>query len=406
MLYREMGKTGDKVSILGYGCMRFPRTRGRIDQQRTEKQVIFAIEQGINYFDTAYMYGDSESTLGRILAQGYREKVFIATKLPLPLVHSRREMEKILDTQLKRLRTDYVDYYLMHALVTNEGWQRLKRLGIEEFLEKAKQRGKIRRIGFSYHGNREQFREIVDDYGWDFCMIQYNYLDEHNQAGRAGLEYAAANGLGVAVMEPLRGGFLGQKMPPLLEEMFARAEVQRTPAEWALRWVWNHPQVSLLLSGMNEEDHIRENIRIAGMAEPCSLSENELELLSRIREKLTALMKVNCTGCGYCMPCPAGVDIPRCFDFYNSKHFFDKRLYHFAYLAYTCGMDGGEPCYASLCRECGQCTERCPQGLPIPGHLREVAKDLEGFYFQPAVGLMRRYYQFRKLLQIRRRAQG
>lgn len=395
MLYREMGKTGDRVSILGYGCMRFPKKKRTIDQKRTEQQVISAIEQGVNYFDTAYMYLQSESTLGRILAGGYRHKVFIATKLPLPLVHSLKDMERLLDTQLKRLQTDYIDYYLMHSLVTTEGWKRLKQIGTIEFLEKARQAGKIRRIGFSYHGEIEQFKEIVDDYAWDACLIQYNYMDEYHQAGKEGLVYAASRGLGAAIMEPLRGGLLAKKMPPPLEALFAQHEVIRTPAEWALRWVWNHPEVSVVLSGMNEESQLAENIRVANTATPYSLSDSELKLLGEVKQTIINMIRVSCTGCGYCMPCPAGVDILKCFDFYNSKHLFNDKLYQFAYLAQTGGIDGGQPSYASLCRDCGKCEEHCPQGLSIRKQLSEVAKEMERFYFKPAIALMRNYYRFR-----------
>ena len=250
MLYREMGQTGDRISILGYGCMRFPQKDRRIDEERTERQILSAIDQGVNYFDTAYFYhgGKSEVVLGKILAKGCRDKVLVATKLPLPLVHSLKDMETLLDTQLKRLQTDHIDYYLMHMLTGTAGWQRLKQLGVEGFLERAKQAGKIRHIGFSYHGGKDQFPQIIDDYPWEFCQIQYNYLDEHNQAGKEGLEYAAAKGLGVIIMEPLRGGFLVKKMPQAVQETWDRAEVKRTPAEWALRWVWNHSEVTALLS--------------------------------------------------------------------------------------------------------------------------------------------------------------
>jgi len=238
-----MGKTGNRVSVLGYGCMRFPKKNRKIDEERTEKQLISAIEQGVNYFDTAYMYSNSEAILGKILTKGYRDKVFIATKLPLPLIHSQKDMETILDTQLKRLQTEHIDYYLMHSVVTSEGWQRLKRLGVEAFLERAKTEGKINHLGFSYHGNKEQFKEIVDDYPWDFCQIQYNYMDEHNQAGKEGLVYAASKGLGVVIMEPLRGGFLVGKMPSQVRTIFEQSEIKKTPAELALRWVWNHPDM-------------------------------------------------------------------------------------------------------------------------------------------------------------------
>jgi predicted aldo/keto reductase-like oxidoreductase len=378
--------------------MRFPKKNKLIDQKRTEKQVLSAIEQGVNYFDTAYVYLNSEPTLGRILAKGYRDKVFIASKLPLPLVHSRKDMEKFLDIQLKRLQTDYIDYYLMHSLITMQGWQRLKRIGVEEFLEKARQTGKIRHRGFSYHGDRDQFKIITDDYPWDFCMIQYNYLDEHHQAGREGLAYAAAKGLGVAVMEPLRGGFLGKMMPPRLQAVFAKAGIKITPAELALRWVWNHAEVSVVLSGMNEESHIRENIRIAATATPASLSENELRLIAELKETLTKLTRVHCTGCAYCMPCPAGVDIPECFNCYNSKHLFGGSINTINYLRNTGGADGGKPAYASLCQECGRCEEQCPQGLPVSKKLKEVAQDMESFYFKLAVALVQKYYSFRNRL--------
>jgi predicted aldo/keto reductase-like oxidoreductase len=394
-----MGKTGDRISILGYGCMRFPNKVGLIDEARTERQIISAIDQGVNYFDTAYMYLNSESILGRILAKGYREKVMIATKLPLPLIHSIKDMGSILDTQLKRLQTDHIDYYLMHSVMTKEGWLRMKQLGVEEFLENAKQAGKIRRIGFSYHGDKDQFKDIVNDYPWDFCQIQYNYMDENYQAGQEGLEYAASKGLGIVVMEPLRGGLLAGMMPSRLQAIWEQAEVKRTPAEWALLWVWNHPEVTVVLSGMNEESHIEENIRIAGNAYPQSLSGNELKCIEKVKEALNGMMKVGCTGCGYCMPCPAGVDIPLCFSCYNGKHLFGKRQFQFEYLGFTAGADGGKPSYASLCRDCGKCEKHCPQGIPIRKYLQEVVKEMQGFYFKPVVGLVRGYYKIRGRLK-------
>ncbi len=395
MYYREMGKTGDKVSILGYGCMRFPRKDGRIDEERTERQVISAIERGVNYFDTAYIYPNSEAVLGRILAKGYRERVMIATKMPLFMIHSLKDMENTLDTSLKRLQTNYIDYYLLHNINSVEGWQRLKQLGVIDFLAKAKQAGKIRRIGFSYHGSEGQFKSVVDDYPWDFCQMQYNYLDEHTQAGKAGLEYAAEKGLGVVIMEPLRGGLLARKMPEQIEEVWQQADKNKTPVEWALRWVWNHPQVTLLLSGMNEEAHIEENLRIAEDALPLSMSERELETVDKVKALFLKLLKVGCTGCGYCMPCPAGVNIPMCFAFYNNKYLFNENHTQFQYMGFMGGLDGGKPSYASLCVGCGKCEKHCPQNLPIRAHLKEVSGDLEGFYFKPVTGLVRGYYKLR-----------
>jgi predicted aldo/keto reductase-like oxidoreductase len=394
-----MGKTGDKVSILGYGCMRFPRKDRKIDEQRTAKQVISAIEQGVNYFDTAYVYPNSELTLGKILANGYRDKVMIATKMPPIMVHSLKDMESLFDAQLKRLQTDYIDYYLMHALNGTEGWQRIKQLGVEAFLEKMKQSGKINRIGFSYHGDSNQFKEIVDDYPWDFCQIQYNYMDETNQAGKEGLVYAAAKGLGVVIMEPLRGGLLAQKMPPQVDTLFKQGEVKRTPAEWALRWVWNHPEVAMLLSGMTEEAQIEENIRIASNAYPQSLTTRELECISEAKELLSQKLKVGCTGCGYCMPCPAGVNIAMCFSYYNDKYIYGEKSPQKSYLGMHSGLDGGTPSYASLCMDCGKCEKHCPQSLPIRKHLKEVANDMEGLYFKPAIYMIRGYFTIRKKLR-------
>jgi predicted aldo/keto reductase-like oxidoreductase len=396
MLYREMGKTGDKLSILGYGCMRFPKKDRKIDESRTERQIISAIEQGVNYFDTAYVYKGSETVLGKILAKGYRNKVKLATKLPLFMVHSRKGMEAILDTQLQRLQTDHIDYYLMHCLNSKEGWQRLKAIGVEEFLFKAKQAGKINHIGFSYHGDSGQFKAVVDDYPWEFCQIQYNYMDENTQAGLEGLKYAGAKGLGVVIMEPLRGGLLAGKMPPQIQAVWDQAEIKRTPAEWALRWIWNHPEVTVVLSGMNEEAHIEENIRIAGDSYAQSLSASELDSIAMVKELLTGMLRVGCTACGYCLPCPAGVNIPLCFAYYNTKHLFGSRSPQVQYIGMLGGMDGGTPAYSSLCRQCGQCEKHCPQHLPIRRHLKEVAKDMERFYFKPAVSLVQRYYKLRQ----------
>jgi len=396
MLYRQMGKTGDLVSNLGFGCMRFPRKRGKIDQGRAEKQIVSAIEQGVNYLDTAYMYPGSEVALGKILAKGLRDKVMIATKIPPLMAPSKKDMDTILNTSLERLRTDYIDYYLVHNLSTVKGWEGLKLSGVEGFLDGAGKSGKIRRVGFSFHGDKQQFKKIVDDYPWDMCLIQYNYMDEHFQAGREGLEYAASKGLGVAVMEPLRGGLLANRMPGPIKALWEQGDPAKTPAEWALRWVWNHAQVSVVLSGMNEESQLEENIRVAGSAYPDSLSGEELELIHRVKERLAGMVKIGCTGCGYCMPCPAGVNIPLCFGYYNNKYLFRDSQIPFHYLGMTMGVDGGPPSYASLCKNCGKCERECPQELPIREHLKEVARDMERFYFKPAQVLFRGYKKLRQ----------
>lgn len=398
MLYRKMGNTGDNVSILGYGCMRFPKKDRRIDEERSERQVVSAIEKGVNYFDTAYIYPNSEAVLGKILAKGYRDKVMVATKLPTFMVHSYKDMENILNTSLKRLQTDHVEYYLMHSLNSMQGWQRLKQLGVEDFIDKAKKSGKIKHIGFSYHGDRSQFKQIIDDYPWEFCQIQYNYMDENNQAGKEGLEYAASKGLGVSIMEPLRGGLLARKNPDL-ESVFNQSETKRSLAEWALRFVWNHKGVSVLLSGMNDESQIEENIRIASDAQPDSLLSSELQYINDAKNALSVKIKVGCTGCEYCMPCPAGVNIPLCFAYFNDRFIYDDKATRFNYLGMLLGADGGNPSYASLCKNCGKCEKHCPQHIQIRNQLKDVSREMEKFYFKPVVFVLHTYQKLTSVLK-------
>lgn len=397
MQYREMGKTGDSISVLGYGCMRYPKANGKIDEERTERQIIQAIEQGVNYFDTAYIYlgGKSETVLGNVLAKGYRDRVRIATKMPPYLVHSARDMENLLDTQLKRLRTDRIDYYLMHALNDFAGWDRLKKLGAAEFLEKAKRDGKIHHIGFSFHGDKEEFKAIIDDYPWDFCQIQYNYMDETFQAGREGMEYAASRGMGIVVMEPLRGGSLVGRIPDEISKIWNTADKKRSAADWALRWLWDQPAITTVLSGLNEEAHIDENVRIADDVRPGELTEKEHAIYEKVKQEYRRLMKVGCTGCGYCMPCPAGVDIPFSFSYYNTFHLFRKKHAKMQYIGFTGAFTGGRPSYASLCKNCGKCEKVCPQHLPIRQKLKEVAHDMEIPALRPAMWVARKYFSIR-----------
>ncbi len=381
MLYRRMNKTGDELSILGFGCMRLPQKAGRIDEERATRQIRLAIDQGVNYIDTAMPYhmGASEPFLGRALADGYRDRIRLATKLPIMSVKTREDMDRLLNAQLARLKTNQIDYYLLHGLA-GESWNRMKQLGATEFLDKAKADGRIGYAGFSFHGDLDAFKEIIDAYDWDFCQIQYNYLDEQNQAGTEGLKYAADKGLGVIIMEPLRGGNLAGKVPPAVQTIWDEADLKRSPAEWAFRWIWDHPEVTVVLSGMNREDHLKENLRIAGEAEPESLSEKEMQLVGRVAEKYQSLMKVPCTGCRYCMPCPSGVDIPSCFEIYNHLHVFGDKMNAKAFYLVRVGGVGGTwvASYASQCEDCGSCAEACPQHLPIPELLRDVAGDFEG----------------------------
>lgn len=380
MLYRTVPKTGDSLSILGFGCMRLPGTRtGGVDEERAIRQIRHAIDSGVNYLDTApiYHFGKSEQVLAKALAGGYREKVRIATKLPHWEVYERSDMDRILSTQLKIFGTDHIDYYLLHSL-GKASFEKLKGLGVLEFLDAAKKDGRIKNAGFSFHGGLAAFKEIVDAYGWQFCQIQYNYLDEKNQAGTEGLQYAAGKGLAVMIMEPLRGGNLAGRVPDPVKAIWGVSPVKRSPAEWGLRWVWNHPEVTVVLSGMNDEAHIDENIRLAGDANAGSLTPEEIVLVGRARDTYRRLMKVGCTGCGYCMPCPAGVDIPGCFADYNNYALFPHDgSAKFQYIGRHGGLMG-EKSSAGLCRQCGKCAKACPQHLPVPALLKDVSREMEG----------------------------
>ncbi|WP_319584197.1 aldo/keto reductase [uncultured Pseudodesulfovibrio sp.] len=381
MLYRTMPKNGDKLSSLGFGCMRLPMVDGVIDEERAIAQIRQAIDAGVNYVDTAWPYhnGESEPLLGKALQDGYRDKVKIATKLPTWLIKSHDDMDTYLNAQLERLGTDHIDYYLIHAL-SGPSWKTIESLGGKAFLNKAMADRRIVNPGFSFHGLSEDFQPIVDAYPWVFCQIQYNFLDTDFQAGTKGLQYAASKDLGVIIMEPLRGGNLALPEPPqAVADIWDLAETKRTPAEWAFRWVWNHPEVTVVLSGMNDEEQVRENMGVADEAEADSLTRSELDLIKRVADTYRQLMQVGCTGCGYCMPCPAGVQIPTCFDMFNKMHMFGneteaKRLYN----SFASGsVLQRAPGFASQCVECGQCLEKCPQSIEIPEVLKRVAETME-----------------------------
>lgn len=382
MQYRKFGKTNEKVSALGFGCMRLPvigNDPTKIDEEKAIQLVRHAIDSGVNYIDTAYPYhgtgfmhgGESEPFVAKALKDGYREKVNIATKLPSWLIKTRADMDRYLNEQLERLETDAIDFYLLHGL-NNHVWSQLKEAGFKEFLDQAIKDGKIRYAGFSFHEKVGLFKEIVDYYDWSFCQIQYNYLDENYQAGKEGLEYAAQKGLGVAIMEPLRGGNL-TRLPEEAKVVIDQADVKRTPAEWALRWVWNHPEVSVILSGMNAMEQVAENIRVAEEAEANSLTVKELAIVETVKKIFKEKVKVNCTGCAYCMPCPIGINIPICFSTYNDHWVFDGAPE--AKYAYTQWTSLGAP--ASKCVECGKCESHCPQGLEIRKELKNVVEVFE-----------------------------
>jgi len=391
MLTKKNQKNGDELSILGFGCMRLPTKGGGIDEPRAIAMIRDALDKGVNYFDTAYIYhnGKSESLLGQALAGGYREKVKIATKLPPFMVGKLESAKKIMATQLARLQTDYIDYYLLHMLSDKPMFDRLVSLGVMEWLEKLKEEGTIRNIGFSFHGGKTDFELIVNAYPWDFCQIQYNYMDENNQATKSGLQLASKLGIPVIVMEPLRGGKLVTHLPEIVKKAFSDYDAERSPAEWALRWVWNHSEVNVVLSGMSDEEQLADNIRIAGDASSNSMSEEELRVFEKVKLVMREKTKIPCTGCGYCMPCPAGVDIPGCFSCYNDKYLMEDKSVRFRYMQ-TLGAISVRPANASQCKQCGKCESHCPQKIAIRDELKVVSKEMEGVFYKPMVAIARK----------------
>ena len=388
MQYRNNRK-GEPISLLGYGCMRFTKKGNSIDIDKAEKEVMTAINAGVNYLDTAYLYPGNEAAVGEILERNHcREKVNIATKLPQYLVKTSATIDRYFNEELKRLKTDYVDYYLMHMLTDVAAWEKLKRLGIEEWIAEKKQSGAIRNIGFSFHGNTEKFLEILDAYDWDFCQIQYNYMDETTQAGRKGLQAAAAKGIPVIIMEPLRGGKLVNLLPEGAKKLIAANSKKRSAAEWALRWLWEQPEVTCVLSGMNSIAMVEENVRIASEVRPHEFTDEDREMIENIKQEINRTIKVNCTGCQYCMPCPKGVDIPGTFRCYNELYTEkEKRSARFEYIQ-TTGLQK-ERKDAYQCVECGKCEQRCPQQLAIRKHLKEARKKLQPLPYRLVLKLVR-----------------
>ncbi len=373
MQYR-LDKHGNKLSILGFGCLRFPQKRGKIDMEQTEQQIMAAIEGGVNYLDTAYVYGGSEAAVGEILEKNNaRDRVNIATKLPHYLIKSREALDKLFCEELRRLRTDHVEYYLMHMLTDPATWDRLKGLGIEQWLREKKESGAIGQVGFSYHGNSETFCKLLDVYDWDFCQIQYNYLDEHTQAGRRGLQYAHSKGLPVIIMEPLRGGRLVNNLPEKAKKLFQGTG--RSAAEWAFRWLWDQKEVTVVLSGMNSMEMVAENMKVADQVQIGEMDERQQALLQKAVKEILSTVKVGCTGCAYCMPCPKGVDIPGTFASYN-RYYSDSK---FAAMKeyFMCTTLRQKSAAASQCIGCGKCEQHCPQTLPIREKLQEAKKTLE-----------------------------
>ena len=388
MIYKP-DRYGNPISQLGYGCMRFTKKGGSIDFDNAEREVMLAIEQGVNYFDTAYIYPGSEDCLGKILEKNKcRDKVYIATKLPQYMLRSAAAIDKTFNEELSRLRTDHIDYYLMHMFTDLAEWEKLKSLGIEDWIKRQKADGRIKNIGFSYHGETEMFLKILDCYDWDFCQIQYNYLDEHTQAGRRGLQAAAAKGIPVVIMEPLRGGKL-VNLPDKAKEVLKSDSHGYTPAELGLRWLWDQPEVSCVLSGMNSEEMVNENIRIASDATPGHLTAEDLAKGEEIKKIIREREKVGCTGCRYCMPCPKGVDIPGIFYYYNLMYMEKKTPARFEFVQ-NMGIRK-EPGFASQCVGCGKCEQHCPQNIPIREKLKEADRKLRPLPYKVAINVVRKF---------------
>ncbi|MBR6396779.1 MAG: aldo/keto reductase [Lachnospiraceae bacterium] len=387
MNYRE-DRYGNKLSQLGYGCMRFTKKGTGIDLDKTEKEIMYAYEKGINYFDTAYIYPGSEEALGEILNRNHiREKVNIATKLPQYIMKNEALIEKNFNEELKRLKTDYIDYYLMHMFTDYSEWEHLKSIGIESWIKAKKESGQVRQVGFSYHGDSDMFIKILNAYDWDFCQIQYNYLDENSQAGRVGLEAAHAKGIPVIIMEPLRGGKL-VNLPEAAKKLLKESRRKFTAPELSFRWLWDQEGVSVILSGMNSIEMIDENIKTASDAKSGDLTAEDFELVDKVKKIIKEKELVGCTGCRYCMPCPKGVDIPGNFFFYNLTALDGKTAARFEY-ARAIGVRK-DPAFASQCIGCGKCEKHCPQHLPIREMLKKADKALRPLPYKVGINVARK----------------
>lgn len=389
MQYRK-SRYGLDLSVLGFGCMRFTRKGGSIDIDKAEKEIMTAYEGGVNYYDTAYIYPGSEAAVGEILERNHiREKVYIATKLPQYLLSTSASIDKYFNEELLRLRTDYIDFYLMHMLTDIAQWERLKKIGILDWIKNKKENGQVRNIGFSFHGNCDNFLKILNDYDWDFCQIQYNYLDEHTQAGVTGLKAAAARGIPVIIMEPLRGGKLVNLLPAGAKEAIAANSRGWTPAAWSFRWLFNQPEVTVVLSGMNSQEMVAENLATAEDARAGVFTEEDFALIERVRSLIRATEKVGCTGCRYCMPCPRGVDIPGTFFYYNTMYTEGKWEGRMDY-AQNVGLTL-QPAFATQCVGCGKCESHCPQHLPIREKLKEADRALRPLPFKIGIRIARSF---------------
>ena len=379
MKYRPFGKLDWQVSILGFGAMRLPQNSpdpGDVDEAESVRMIRHAIDKGVNYVDTAYLYHNArgEGIVGKALENGYRDKVRLATKMPSWAINSKSDMDRFLEKQLRRLQTDTIDFYLLHAL-NRDLWPNLRKHGVLRWAEQAMAAGRIGILGFSFHDDLHVFKEIVDAYdNWTLCQVQYNYMDISYQAGTKGVRYAANKGLAVVVMEPLRGGSLSRKPPTSVSRILAQAEHQRSPAEWALLWLWEQPEVSVVLSGMSAFDQLEENLSIADKAGPGALTPDEMKLIARARRAFKKLGPIPCTSCGYCQPCKQGVEIPRIFGFYNSGIMYDDMKTARFFYNNPIALKADQR--ADKCIQCGECAESCPQKIPTPEWLKKVHAEL------------------------------
>lgn len=390
---RIVKRNGDELFPLGLGAMRLATKNNSIDKEVSKEYILYAIENGVNYIDTAYAYhgGESETFLGDILSltdsEGvkYRDRVKLSTKLPSWMVRSREDMDAFLNEQLRKLKTDVIDYYFIHN-VDFSSVLRLKDLGLYEFLEKARADGRIKNIGFSYHGSPNEFNDLIDDFDWDMVLVQYNYSDVNAQAGIRGIQYAYEKDIAVFVMEPLKGGILAGELPEKVQNLFDSVDSNRSAVDWALSWILNQKEITCILSGMGSIDQIKENMAIASRVEIDSLSEEEMDVLKQAQDIFDSMMKINCTGCGYCLPCPKGVNIPDCFKIYNEKYLFNKKgigPISNAMMNYYMVVGGvaNKQASAGLCNHCGRCKRLCPQSLDIPNELDTVKSEFELFGF-------------------------
>ncbi len=391
MQYRTDDRSGQALSILGFGCMRFPRTLGQVDTAKTEKLILKAYAQGINFFDTGYIYPGSEEVLGDILSKHQlREKIYLATKLPMGKCKTYEDFDRFLGIQLERLKTHYIDYYFIHNLPNLATWNRLKDLGIERWIAEKKASGIIRRIGFSFHGMRSEFVGLLDDYDWDVCLIQYNYVNENHQAGREGLQEAGRRGIPVVIMEPLLGGRLATGLPAKAREVFKKADPKATPVQWGLRWLWNQPEVTVVLSGMNSESQLDENLSIANVSSPGMMTDAEHRAIATVVDIFGQAYKVPCTGCNYCMPCPHHVNISGAFSAYNAYHAVSRFTGIQQYLTSVASATPEKDHSPSLCVKCGKCEKQCPQHIAIMDELETVKKTMEPFWVGTLKKIVRR----------------